>query len=163
MQTRETRIFVCFKGKRIPQMCCRNKQFDNHLIPAGTSVKCGWVLSLSRHAQVICVGPMIDLRWGLLGFTQSPPFTSAGNSQSRGAVEPVFLYYIFLAFKAAGLRVGTNVGHSIASSLHHRLDLHHFHGFSAQILRRVERKACSVSNTAVGNIPHQNLPAWQKF
>lgn len=56
-----------------------------------------WVLS--RHAQVICVGPMIDLRWGLFGFMQSPPFTSAGNNQSRGGTGPVFLYYIFQAFK----------------------------------------------------------------
>lgn len=53
---------MCFKGKRRPEAFCRNKQPDNHLVPAGTSVKCGWVLSLSRHAQMISAALMIDLR-----------------------------------------------------------------------------------------------------
>lgn len=68
----ETRVLTRSKGKRILWILCRNKQRGSHLIPVGTSVKCGWVLSISRHAQVICTALMIDLRWGLCGFMQSP-------------------------------------------------------------------------------------------
>lgn len=71
----ETTVIMCSKGKRIFQILCRSKQHGNHLIPVGTSVKCGWVWSVSRHAQVICAALMINLRGGLCGFMGSPSFT----------------------------------------------------------------------------------------
>lgn len=44
---------------------------------------------------------------------------------------------------------------SISAALRHCLDLHRSHGLPAQAPRRVEVKSSSVSDTAVGNIPHQ--------
>lgn len=70
----ETRVLMCSKGRGYSKILCRSKHHGNHLIPVGTSVTCGWVLSISRHAQVICAALMADLRWGLCGFMQSPSF-----------------------------------------------------------------------------------------